>query len=103
MPHSVKLPGLPQFRHQLLLWDKSLIPISTLFQEETVRDTDSGQLYGLEKFWAFIKYYRHATELHVMPKLKAMLEPFKTIEDFKILYTVMQAYSVVNLVKNLFS
>ena len=70
----------------------------SLSQEETVRDTDSGQLYGLEKFWAFIKYYRHAAELHVMPKLKAMLEPFKTIEDFKILYTVCDGASLDKVV-----
>ena len=72
----------------------------TLFpsQEETVRDTDSGNLYGLEKFWAFLLYYRHANELHVMPKLKAMLEPFKTIEDFKILYTVGLSHTVLHCV-----
>jgi len=57
------------------------------FQKETLKDSEAGQLYGLEKFWAFIKYYRHADELHVLPKLKEQLEPFKTIEDFKILYT----------------
>ena len=28
------------------------------FQAETLRDFESGQLYGLEKFWAFMKYYR---------------------------------------------
>jgi len=28
------------------------------FQEETLRDHDSGYLYGLEKFWAFLKYYK---------------------------------------------
>ena len=25
---------------------------------ETLKDFESGQLYGLEKFWAFMKYYR---------------------------------------------
>jgi len=57
------------------------------FQEETLRDHEGGQLYGLEKFWAFIKYYRHANELHVIPKLNELLTSFKTIEDFKLLYT----------------
>ena len=61
-----------------------------------MRDTDSGNLYGLEKFWAFLLYYRHAAELHVMPKLKAMLEPFKTIEDFKILYTVRESHGITS-------
>lgn len=28
------------------------------FQEETLRDHDVGFLYGLEKFWAFLKYYK---------------------------------------------
>ena len=58
------------------------------FQAETLKDCGTGQLYGLEKFWAFVKYYKHADELHVEPQLKAKLEPFKTIEDFKVLYTV---------------
>ena len=58
------------------------------FQEETLRDTENGQLYGLEKFWAFMKYYKHANELHVLSKLSEHLKPFKTIEDFKVLYTV---------------
>ena len=28
------------------------------FQTETLRDHDDGSLYGLEKFWAFLKYYK---------------------------------------------
>lgn len=28
------------------------------FQEETLNDHDNGFLYGLEKFWAFLKYYK---------------------------------------------
>ena len=28
------------------------------FQTETLKDFQTGQLYGLEKFWAFMKYYR---------------------------------------------
>jgi len=57
------------------------------FQTETLKDCEAGQLYGLEKFWAFTKYYKHADELHIQPQLKDKLEPFKTIEDFKVLYT----------------
>lgn len=75
------------------------------FQAETLRDFESGQLYGLEKFWAFMKYYRYcnidisaayvinmhvffsnATELDVDSKLKSQLEQFHSIEDFKVLY-----------------
>ena len=35
-----------------------------------------------------MKYYKHSAELHIDKKLKALLEPFKTIEDFKIYYSV---------------
>merc|ERR1719341_1584808 len=56
------------------------------FQQETLKDCEAGQLYGLEKFWAFMKYYRGAEELVVDPKLQKKLEPFNTIEDFKVLY-----------------
>ena len=59
------------------------------FQTETLKDCQVGQLYGLEKFWAFTKYYKHAEELHIQPQLKDKLEPFKSIEDFKVLYKVI--------------
>ena len=57
------------------------------FMTETIKDAESGQMYGLEKFWAFMKYYKHSKELHVVKKLKELLEPFKTIEDFKVYYS----------------
>lgn len=44
-----------------------------------------GQLYGIEKFWAFRKYYKHADKLNVEPRLKEHLSKFKTIEDFRVL------------------
>ena len=28
------------------------------FQDESLNDHDTGSLYGLEKFWAFLKYYK---------------------------------------------
>jgi len=43
----------------------------------------SGQLYGLEKFWAFLEYYKYSKTLQVDPKLKQFLNKFKTIEDFR--------------------
>ena len=58
------------------------------------KDAESGQMYGLEKFWAFMKYYKHAAELHVDRKLQELLEPFKTIEDFKIYYSVSRIWSI---------
>lgn len=45
----------------------------------------SDQLYGIEKFWAFMKYYKHADKLTVEPRLKEHLSKFKTIEDFRVL------------------
>ena len=44
-----------------------------------------GQLYGLEKFWAFQKYYKNASKLTVNPKLKEYLDKFNSIEDFRVL------------------
>ena len=37
---------------------------------------------------SFLFCCRHAQELHVLPKLKECLHRFKTVEDFKVLYTV---------------
>jgi la-related protein 1 len=45
----------------------------------------AGQLYGLEKFWAFRKYYKNSNKLDVDPKLEGYLEKFKSIEDFRVL------------------
>jgi len=44
----------------------------------------TGQLYGLEKFWAFLKYYKNSDQLHVDPKLQEYLSKFKSIEDFRV-------------------
>lgn len=43
----------------------------------------SGQLYGLEKFWAFLKYSKAKT-LDIDPKLQECLSKFKRLEDFRI-------------------
>lgn len=43
----------------------------------------SGQLYGLEKFWAFLKYSK-AKSLEIDPKLQTYLSKFKRLEDFRI-------------------
>lgn len=43
----------------------------------------SGQLYGLEKFWAFLKYSK-AKNLEIDPKLQEFLSKFKRLEDFRI-------------------
>ena len=45
------------------------------FQTETLRDYDEGQLYGLEKFWAYLKYSRKKPEI---------LKKYKRLEDFRV-------------------
>jgi len=54
------------------------------FEIETLRDYEKGELYGLEKFWAFLKYYKKAKELSVGSEISKVLEQFKTIDDFKV-------------------
>ena len=43
----------------------------------------SGQLYGLEKFWAFLKYSKAKT-LEIDPRLQEHLSTFKRLEDFRV-------------------
>jgi len=53
------------------------------FQEETIRDLNNGQLYGLEKFWAFLKYAKQKPK-DVRPELVERLKQFNRLEDFRI-------------------
>uniref|UniRef100_A0A8C3UTU5 Uncharacterized protein n=1 Tax=Catharus ustulatus TaxID=91951 RepID=A0A8C3UTU5_CATUS len=53
------------------------------FQEETIKDYEAGQLYGLEKFWAFLKYSK-AKNLDINSKLQEYLSKFKRLEDFRV-------------------
>lgn len=54
------------------------------FEEETLRDfKEAGDLYGLEKYWAFRKYYKNAKQLEWSKELDEILKEFKTIDDFK--------------------
>lgn len=39
----------------------------------------------MEKFWAFIKYYKTNQQLEIIPQLQEYLDKFKTIEDFRVL------------------
>ena len=43
-----------------------------------------GHLYGLEKFWAFLKYYKGHQPLDISPELTKRLSTFKTLEDFRV-------------------
>ncbi|CAF1301564.1 unnamed protein product [Rotaria sordida] len=47
------------------------------FQHETLY-----QLYGLEKFWAFLKYSRQKPKIN--PKLEEILKNYKNLEDFRV-------------------
>ncbi|CAF4204197.1 unnamed protein product [Rotaria sordida] len=42
----------------------------------------SCQLYGLEKFWAFLKYSRQKPKIN--PKLEEILKNYKNLEDFRV-------------------
>uniref|UniRef100_A0A671KM57 Uncharacterized protein n=1 Tax=Sinocyclocheilus anshuiensis TaxID=1608454 RepID=A0A671KM57_9TELE len=53
------------------------------FQEETIKDYEAGQLYGLEKFWAFLKYSK-TKNMEIDPKLQEHLSKFKRLEDFRV-------------------
>uniref|UniRef100_A0A8C2PQZ3 La ribonucleoprotein 1, translational regulator n=1 Tax=Cyprinus carpio TaxID=7962 RepID=A0A8C2PQZ3_CYPCA len=53
------------------------------FQEETTKDYEAGQLYGLEKFWAFLKYSK-TKNMEIDPKLQEHLSKFKRLEDFRV-------------------
>lgn len=50
-----------------------------------VHSACTGQLYGIEKYWAFLKYYKSAKQLSVDARLKELLAGFKTVEDFRVL------------------
>ena len=41
-----------------------------------------GQLYGLEKFWAFLKYSRRKVDVN--EELQAKLSQFKKLSDFRV-------------------
>lgn len=46
-------------------------------------------MYGLEKFWAFLKYSRMKNQ-PIDPKLQEHLRQFKTLEDFRVVVRVKQ-------------
>lgn len=52
------------------------------FEQQTLKDYEDGQLYGLEKFWAFLKYSRKRPD--ITPKLNEILKKYKRLEDFRI-------------------
>ncbi|CAF1396506.1 unnamed protein product [Rotaria sordida] len=52
------------------------------FQQETLCDHEAGQLYGLEKFWAFLKYSREKPNIN--SKLEEILKNYRNLEDFRV-------------------
>ncbi|CAF4390160.1 unnamed protein product, partial [Rotaria sordida] len=51
------------------------------FQQETLCDHEADQLYGLEKFWTFLKYSRQKPKIN--RKLEEILKNYKNLEDFR--------------------
>ena len=54
------------------------------FQTFTLDDFKIGQLYGLEKFWAFLKYSRSQNSLKISTELQEALNRYKSLEDFRV-------------------
>ena len=55
------------------------------FEEYTLRDYESGSLYGLEKFWAFHYYHKGGVDgkPKIRDEIKTLLETkFQTLECF---------------------
>ncbi len=42
----------------------------------------SDNLYGLEKFWAFLQYRKDKRPVKILPELETILANFKTLDDF---------------------
>lgn len=66
---------------QRFLYEQALVFCTVMFNNICFLTT--GQLYGLEKFWAFLKYSK-AKNLEIEPKLQKCLSKFKRLEDFRI-------------------
>ena len=43
-----------------------------------------GELYGLEKLWAFRKYYKNGAAFEIKDELMDKLDQYKTIDDFRL-------------------
>ena len=58
------------------------------FQELTRRDYNDGNLYGLEKLWAFLRYrpqqQAHDTTITLQPDLQQALAAYQRLDDFRV-------------------
>lgn len=67
-------------KQQMHLWSVCVC-VELLFISSSYALT--GQLYGLEKFWAFLKYSK-TKNMEIDPKLQVHLSKFKRLEDFRV-------------------
>lgn len=56
--------------------------VNTPIESQTISFGCLGQLYGLEKFWAFLKYSHQKPKVN--PKLEEILKNYKRLEDFRV-------------------
>ena len=72
------------FRFFSLSLEKKIIPdVYDDFQRLTIQDYNDYQVYGIEKFWAFLKYKSDETPIVIDPLLSSILSQFTCLQDFK--------------------
>ncbi|CAI4230787.1 unnamed protein product [Auanema sp. JU1783] len=57
------------------------------FMTDVVNDAKKGELYGLEKLFMFMKRYKNANQLVLVPELEEKLKKYKSPDDFYITNT----------------
>ena len=68
-------------------WAADDVPLHVLVKP--LSPLPPGQLYGLEKFWAFLKYSKMKNQ-PIDPKLQEHLSQFKNLEDFRVVVSENQ-------------
>lgn len=68
--------------------------LATTLQNDPV----SGQLYGLEKFWAFLKYSKIKNQ-PIDPKLQEHLRKFKNLEDFRVVVSPLELSCILQITR----
>ena len=94
------------------LENKFRLDIFKDFEHQTLLDYKEGNLYGLEKYWAFLHYYKGERNFDVCPELEKVLANFTKLEDFRtaaaqvkekklvrpqLLFTVIYILMVINI------
>ncbi|CAF1555378.1 unnamed protein product, partial [Rotaria sordida] len=75
---SVKIPQFQHPSHILLQHNGFTQQVYLKYRQECL----GGQLYGLEKFWVFLKYSRQKPKIN--SKLEEILKYYKNREDFRV-------------------